>query len=250
MLTTKTQICLRQGGHPKLETKYPDSSLTIICFSTTQITQVYGRFLFWRQTNVRTGFLTQWNVALKLCNLKIKYYESFRDKLSNIEKCSLYYRAKKKKKKKNGQILFDQNYEILWLFHDFLGIQNFPNHFPKFPALEEKLNFPDFPSVRIRAVLVRCLDRIIPKDAIPKSSILRQLRYLSIPVWPGRTTSKTGSLMTRLWYLTDQPLFLLHSVFDWHFLGIFFSISNIRNGSFSPRQKGQTSFRQMVLILK
>ena len=41
---------------------------------------------------------------------------------------------------------FDKNYEITWLFPDFLGIQNFSDHFPKFPefslTFQSSLTFP------------------------------------------------------------------------------------------------------------
>ena len=44
-------------------------------------------------------------------------------------------------------IYLDQNYEIPWLFPDFLSIQNFPDHFPKFPDFSPPLTknwlFPD-----------------------------------------------------------------------------------------------------------
>ena len=41
-----------RGGHPKLETKFPDFSLTKVCFSLTQITYVYGLFLFLQPINM------------------------------------------------------------------------------------------------------------------------------------------------------------------------------------------------------
>ena len=54
-----------------------------------------------------------------------------------------HFNMKKKKKK------LDQNYEIPQFFPDFLGIQNFPDHFPKFPdfsqtwkKIEISLTFP------------------------------------------------------------------------------------------------------------